>query len=151
MADNTVEVIQVKSPVHVVTAAPKQVEVVQVGTVISGGESAPTIVSWSEVTGKPTTFPPSTHNHDTRYYTEAEIDTKLSTISLTPGPQGIQGATGSQGPKGDTGSAGAQGIQGPKGDTGAAGAPAANQFIVLGPSDPVPGGTAPGTVILRTA
>lgn len=30
--------------------------------------------SWSLVAGKPSTFPPSTHNHDTLYYTKAQID-----------------------------------------------------------------------------
>lgn len=34
--------------------------------------------SWDSVTGKPTTFTPSSHNHDDRYYTESEMDTKLS-------------------------------------------------------------------------
>ncbi len=38
------------------------------------------------------------------------------------GPQGIQGATGSQGPQGEKGDTGAQGPQGEKGDTGATGA-----------------------------
>lgn len=33
--------------------------------------------TWLEVTSKPTTFPPSSHNHDERYYTEEEIDTKF--------------------------------------------------------------------------
>lgn len=35
-------------------------------------------VPWDGVTGKPDTFTPSTHNHDDRYYTESEIDTKLN-------------------------------------------------------------------------
>lgn len=35
-------------------------------------------VPWSGVTGKPSTFTPSSHNHDERYYTESEIETKLS-------------------------------------------------------------------------
>ena len=35
-------------------------------------------VAWSNVSGKPSTFPPSSHNHDDRYYTESEIDTKLN-------------------------------------------------------------------------
>ena len=35
-------------------------------------------VAWGNVTGKPSTFTPSAHNHDDRYYTESEIDTKLS-------------------------------------------------------------------------
>ncbi len=38
------------------------------------------------------------------------------------GPKGDTGATGPQGPNGDTGTAGATGSQGLKGDTGAAGA-----------------------------
>ena len=36
------------------------------------------VVPWGGVTGKPDTFTPSTHNHDDRYYTEAEMDTKLA-------------------------------------------------------------------------
>lgn len=39
-----------------------------------GGDS----VTWDDVQGKPTTFPPSTHNHDDRYYTEAEVTTFLA-------------------------------------------------------------------------
>ena len=35
-------------------------------------------VSWEGITGKPSTFPPATHTHDDRYYTESEIDTKLN-------------------------------------------------------------------------
>lgn len=37
-----------------------------------------TSVPWSGVTGKPGTFTPSSHTHDDRYYTESEIDSKLS-------------------------------------------------------------------------
>ena len=33
---------------------------------------------WEDVKNKPTTFPPSSHTHDDRYYTESEIDTKLN-------------------------------------------------------------------------
>lgn len=32
---------------------------------------------WTSITGKPSTFPPEAHNHDDRYYTEAEMDGKL--------------------------------------------------------------------------
>ena len=35
-------------------------------------------VAWDNVGGKPSTFPPSSHTHDDRYYTESEINTKLS-------------------------------------------------------------------------
>lgn len=34
--------------------------------------------SYDDLTNKPTTFPPSAHNHDDRYYTETEIDKKLN-------------------------------------------------------------------------
>lgn len=35
-------------------------------------------LSWANVTGKPATFAPSAHNHDDRYYTESEVDTKIA-------------------------------------------------------------------------
>ena len=35
-------------------------------------------VDWSNITNKPATFAPSAHNHDDRYYTESEVDTKLA-------------------------------------------------------------------------
>lgn len=35
-------------------------------------------VPWSGVSGKPSTFTPSSHTHDDRYYTESEVDSKLS-------------------------------------------------------------------------
>lgn len=41
--------------------------------------------SYDMVTDKPTNFPPSSHNHDDRYYTEAEINTKLTAKLDTTG------------------------------------------------------------------
>ena len=35
-------------------------------------------VPWSGVSGKPSTFPPSSHSHNDLYYTETEINSKLS-------------------------------------------------------------------------
>lgn len=35
-------------------------------------------VDWANIDNKPATFPPSAHNHDDRYYTESEVDTKLA-------------------------------------------------------------------------
>lgn len=35
-------------------------------------------VGWADIANKPTTFAPSTHNHNALYYTETEIDTLLS-------------------------------------------------------------------------
>ena len=36
-------------------------------------------LAWNDITSKPLVFPPDVHTHDDRYYTESEIDTKLST------------------------------------------------------------------------
>ena len=36
--------------------------------------------SWTEITNKPSTFTPSTHTHDDRYYTESEINNKLDNM-----------------------------------------------------------------------
>lgn len=36
-------------------------------------------LSWEDIVGKPTTFSPSQHNHDDKYYTETEINGKLNT------------------------------------------------------------------------
>lgn len=38
---------------------------------------------WASITGKPTSYPPSGHTHDDRYYTESELDTKLAGKSAT--------------------------------------------------------------------
>lgn len=40
-------------------------------------------VAWGNVKDKPTAFPPEAHDHDDRYYTEAEIDGKLEKKSST--------------------------------------------------------------------
>jgi len=37
-------------------------------------------IPWTNVTGKPATFTPSTHNHDDRYYKETEIDIKFADV-----------------------------------------------------------------------
>ena len=35
-------------------------------------------VAWNNVTGKPSTYTPSSHTHDDRYYTESEVNSKLN-------------------------------------------------------------------------
>jgi hypothetical protein len=45
--------------------------------VSSGGGSS----AWADITGKPATFPPDAHNHDDRYYTEAEADGRYSALA----------------------------------------------------------------------
>ena len=44
----------------------------------TGGGGSAERVDWANVYNKPATFPPSAHNHDDRYYTESEVDTKLA-------------------------------------------------------------------------
>lgn len=52
-----------------------------------GSLAAKDTVSWStEITDIPLSFPPSSHTHDDRYYTESEIDTALSTKAPLASP-----------------------------------------------------------------
>lgn len=47
-------------------------------SMITGLSTVATSGSYNDLSGKPSTFPPSSHTHDDRYYTETEINTKLS-------------------------------------------------------------------------
>ena len=40
-------------------------------------------VDWSDIENKPSDYPPSSHNHDDRYYTESEVDTALNSKQNT--------------------------------------------------------------------
>lgn len=44
----------------------------------TGGGGSAERVDWANVYNKPETFPPSAHNHDDKYYTKSEVDTKLA-------------------------------------------------------------------------
>ena len=39
--------------------------------------------AWSAITNKPSTFAPSSHTHDDRYYTESEVNNKLKDIVIS--------------------------------------------------------------------
>ena len=45
---------------------------------LSGNAASASSVPWSGVAGKPSSFTPSSHTHDDRYYTESEVDSKLA-------------------------------------------------------------------------
>lgn len=53
-------------------------------------------VPWDGVTGKPSTFPPAGHNHDDRYYTEAEVDDLLAGKANTSHTHSISQVNGLQ-------------------------------------------------------
>lgn len=60
-----------------------------VGALAAGGKAASAAsadaVAWGNVTGKPSTYAPSSHTHDDRYYTESEMNTKLNAKANTSG------------------------------------------------------------------
>ena len=45
---------------------------------VSGNASSASSIPWSGITGKPSTYAPSSHTHDDRYYTESEMNAKLN-------------------------------------------------------------------------
>jgi len=66
-----------------------------------------------------------------------ELDARVSTLSLTPGPQGEQGEPGPQGEQGVQGERGLQGERGPQGTAGVPGAAPAPATTDPGAVDPV--------------
>lgn len=48
------------------------------------GPAGPT--DWDLLTNKPTTFPPTAHNHNADYYTKAEIDAMIATLAPKANP-----------------------------------------------------------------
>ena len=56
-----------------------EIEAKLTGTITSHSHALPTHThTKSQITDFPTSMPPTAHNHDDRYYTETEVDTKLS-------------------------------------------------------------------------
>lgn len=45
---------------------------------VASHASSASSVPWSGVSGKPSTYTPSSHTHDDRYYTKSEVDSKLN-------------------------------------------------------------------------
>ena len=90
-------ITDLKATAHIITPHPKNTllhvtkalqdawnaAVQDIKALLDGSKKAHTAtnaeaVPWDGITGKPGTFAPSAHNHDDRYYTESEMDTKLS-------------------------------------------------------------------------
>ena len=63
-----------------------------VGALSAGGKASSAAradsVAWGNVSGKPSTFAPSSHTHDDRYFTESEMNTKLNGKANTSGTYG---------------------------------------------------------------
>ena len=53
----------------------------QLTDVVSGKAPSNHTHTWSVITGKPSTYAPSTHSHDDRYFTETEINTKIAALN----------------------------------------------------------------------
>jgi len=56
---------------------------------VQGIQGNPGTTLWSGITDKPSTFPPSAHNHDDRYYTETESDARYVRTVNGTGPEGL--------------------------------------------------------------
>ena len=52
--------------------------------------------SYNDLTDVPTSFPPTSHNHDDRYYTESEVDTALNSKADTSHTHTISNVTNLQ-------------------------------------------------------
>lgn len=50
----------------------------EINAFFEGYDAGKAQVHWDRVTNKPSTYPPSSHNHNDLYYTESEINTKLA-------------------------------------------------------------------------
>jgi hypothetical protein len=57
--------------------------------------------TWGSITGKPSTFPPSSHDHDSRYYTQGEIDTKMGN-KCNAADEGVNISNYTRGPSNNT-------------------------------------------------
>lgn len=90
-------ITDLKATAHIITPHPKNTllhvtkalqdawnaAVQDIKALLDGSKKAHTAtnaeaVPWDGITGKPGTFAPSAHNHDDRYYTESETNTKLN-------------------------------------------------------------------------
>jgi hypothetical protein len=52
----------------------------QINVAKLGGQAGSYYLNWDNFTNKPTSFTPSAHNHDDRYYTETESDSRFAAV-----------------------------------------------------------------------
>jgi hypothetical protein len=82
--------------IEVTHVPPITLEVATVGTQGPAGSGGGGSTAWADITGKPTTFAPSAHDHNSLYYTEAEITTFLAAKSNTGHTHAISDVTNLQ-------------------------------------------------------
>lgn len=58
--------------------------------------------TWNQIESKPTTFTPSSHTHDDRYFTETEVNNKLAQYKLKGDFAVISGTLSASGGEGNT-------------------------------------------------
>ena len=86
---DSIQITETTDPAHSdnINAAPKQLLQNTLALRKQAGELNENLAlhthAWSAITSKPNTFPASAHTHDDRYYTESEMDIKLSGKSNT--------------------------------------------------------------------
>ena len=86
---DSIQITETTDPAHAdnINAAPKQLLQNTLALRKQAGELNENLAlhthAWSAITSKPNTFPASAHTHDDRYYTESEMDIKLSGKSNT--------------------------------------------------------------------
>ncbi len=54
----------------------------KLNTNLNGKAPASHTHAWGAITGKPSTFTPSSHTHDDRYYTESEVNTRINNVKI---------------------------------------------------------------------
>ena len=80
---NTSSVVRVNGGSDIALKLPSTIKATFVGNVTGNCSGTAGGVAWANVSGKPSTYTPSSHTHDDRYYTESEVNNLLGGKSDT--------------------------------------------------------------------